>query len=148
MPMIGVFLRFSPVDDSTWIGHSVTDDAAFKGQKVMFLEFVVYVLHEPETDEEQAQQEKEYYGKYRELAKQIVEHHHGRPHWAKNDTPVFETHRDLDTAYQERLRKFQCWVHKYDPDNRFANGFTSRVGLTPRQSTNYGECPKTTDDHE
>jgi hypothetical protein len=140
MPLIGVFLRFSPIDESTLVGHSVTDDKAFKGEKVMFLEFVVYVLHEPETDRERAYQEREYYRKYRELALQIVEHHHGRPHWAKNETPVFEKHRDLDAAYGERLRKFQCWVHKYDPENRFANGFTSRVGLTPRQSTNYADC--------
>ena len=47
---------------------------------------------------------------------------------------------------RDTLRKFQCWVHKYDPENRFANAFTSRVGLTPRQSTNYDECPKTSDD--
>ncbi|MDB4966389.1 MAG: FAD-dependent oxidoreductase [Myxococcales bacterium] len=145
MPLIGAFLRFSPVDGTTLIGHSVTDEQAFKGEKVMFLEFVVYVLHEPETERERAQQERDYYGKYRELAMQLVEYHHGRPHWAKNQTELFAKHREVDLAYAERLKKFQCWVHKYDPDNRFANAFTSRVGLTPRQSTSYADCATTSD---
>jgi hypothetical protein len=148
MPLIGAFLRFSPVDDHTLIGHSVTDNEAFKNQKVMFLEFVVYVLHEPETAEEKWKQEHEYYAKYRELAMQIVEHHHGRPHWAKNETPVFEKHLAVDAAYNDRLRRFQCWVHRYDPENRFGNAFTSRVGLTPRQSTRYDECAKASDDND
>jgi FAD binding domain/D-arabinono-1,4-lactone oxidase len=133
MPLIGVFLRFSRPDDNTLVGHSVADDEAFKQQKVMFLEFVVYVLHEPETPEERAQQERDYYAKYRELAMQIVEHHHGRPHWGKNQIPLFVRHREVDAAYRARLHKFHCWVHELDPQNRFGNDFTARVGLTPAQ---------------
>jgi hypothetical protein len=133
MPLIGAFLRFSPVDDHTLVGHSVTDDAAFKGQKVMFLEFVVYVLHEPEEKREEWKQ-RQYYAAYRELALQIVKYHHGRPHWAKNETAVFQEARKDDAAYQARLHQFQCFVHHFDPNNRFGNAFTAEVGLTPSQS--------------
>jgi len=134
MPLIGAFLRFSPVDDHTLVGHSVTDDAAFKDQKVMFLEFVVYVLHTPEDDREAWRQEHHYYGLYRELALELVKYHHGRPHWAKNETPLFQEARNDDAAYRARLHQFQCFVNRYDPDNRFGNAFTAEVGLTPSQS--------------
>jgi hypothetical protein len=134
MPLIGAFLRFSPVDDHTLVGHSVTDDAAFKGQKVMFLELVVYVLHTPEDKQEAWAQEHHYYGLYRELALQLVKYHHGRPHWAKNETALFQEARNDDAAYRARLHQFQCFVHHYDPANRFGNAFTAEVGLTPSQS--------------
>ena len=134
MPLIGAFLRFSPVEDSTLIGHSVTDGAAFKDQKVMFLEFVVYVLHTPEDEPERQKQEHDYYAKYRELALLLVKHHHGRPHWAKNETAVFQEARREDPVYRARLHQFHCFVHRFDPNNRFGNGFSAEVGLTPTQS--------------
>lgn len=134
MPLIGAFLRFSPEDDHTLIGHSVTDDAAFKGQKVMFLEFVVYVLHTPADKEEAWRQEHHYYSLYRQLALQLVKYHHGRPHWAKNETPLFQEVRNDDAAYRGRLHQFQCFVSHYDPNNRFGNTFSAAVGLTPSQS--------------
>jgi hypothetical protein len=141
MPLIGAFLRFSPVEDHTLIGHSVTDDAAFKDQKVMFLEFVVYVLHEAEEPRE-ASKQRQYYDAYRELARQIVEHHHGRPHWAKNETLLFQEERKDDAAYRARLHQFHCFVHRFDPNNRFGNAFTAEVGLTPSQSEreHLGDC--------
>jgi hypothetical protein len=134
MPLIGAFLRFSPVNGDTLIGHSTTDEGAFKGQKVMFLEFVVYVLHTPEDPREAWKQKKGYYDLYRELALEIVRDFHGRPHWAKNETAVFQEVRKDDAAYRERLGEFQCFVGKYDPANRFGNAFTAAVGLTPTQS--------------
>jgi hypothetical protein len=134
MPLIGAFLRFSPIDDHTLIGHSVTDDAAYKGQKVMFLEMVVYVLHAPENPVEAYRQERDYYSKYRELARLLVQYHHGRPHWAKNETSLFQEVQQDDPAYRARLHQFQCFVHRFDPDNRFGNDFTAAVGLTPSQS--------------
>jgi hypothetical protein len=142
MPLIGAFLRFSPVDDHTLIGHSVTDKAAFRDQKVMFLEFVVYVLHTPEEPREAWRQEHLYYALYRELALQLVKYHHGRPHWGKNETPLFIEARVDDAAYRERLHQFHCFVHRYDPDNRFGNAFTAEVGLTPTQSERekLGDC--------
>jgi hypothetical protein len=142
MPLIGVFLRFSPSDDHTLIGHSVSDEAAFKGQKVMFVELVAYVLHTPETDEEQRWQEQEYYRKFRQLAVAIVKNHHGRPHWAKNETVVFQEARNDDAAYRARLHQFHCFVHRFDPANRLGNEFTAAVGLTPTQSERekLGDC--------
>jgi hypothetical protein len=131
MPLIGAFLRFSPVDDSTLVAHSVTDDAAFKGQKVMFLEFVVYVLHQGETAQERAHQEKHYYKLYRDLGLQLIQYHHGRPHWGKNQIPLFQLHKEIDSQYAARLQKFHCWVRELDPDNRFANEFSRTVDLTP-----------------
>ncbi len=144
MPLIGAFLRFSPTDDHTLIGHSVSDDGAFKDQKVMFLEFVVYVLHTPGKDEtaEKAWQDDHYYRLYRDLALEIVKYHHGRPHWAKNETAVFQEAYKDDALYQGRLRQFQCFVHRYDPNNRFGNAFSAEVGLTPSQSDleKLGDC--------
>lgn len=148
MPLIGAFLRFSPIDDHTLIGHSVTDDAAFKGQKVMFLEFVVYVLHTAANEREAKQQEHDYYSLYRELALELVKYHHGRPHWAKNDTPLFQEARKDDAAYRARLAQFQCFVKKFDPENRFGNDFSAEVGLTPTQSERekLGDCGIPSDD--
>jgi hypothetical protein len=142
MPLIGAFLRFSPLDDHTLVGHSVTDGAAFKDQKVMFLEFVVYILHTPEEKREAWKQEHDYYAKYRELALELVRHHHGRPHWGKNETVVFQEAHDDDAAYRERLHQFHCFVHRYDPNNHFGNAFTAEVGLTPTQSERekLGDC--------
>jgi hypothetical protein len=134
MPLIGAFLRFSPVEDHTLVGHSVTDGAAFKDQKVMFLEFVVYILHTPEEPQEAWRQEHKYYALYRELALELVKYHHGRPHWAKNETAIFQEARKDDAAYRERLHQFHCFVHRYDPNNRFGNTFSAEVGLTPTQS--------------
>jgi len=142
MPLIGAFLRFSPENEYTLVGHSTTDAAAFKGQKVMFLEFVVYVLHTPENAREAYEQDHNYYQLYRELALEIVKNHHGRPHWAKNDTAVFQEARRDDAAYRERLDQFHCYVNRYDPSNRFGNDFTAQVGLTPTQSERekLGDC--------
>lgn len=153
MPLIGAFLRFSPVEDHTLIGHSVTDEGAWKNQKVMFLEFVVYVLHTPAPDDkrEQSWQEHHYYGKYRELALQLIEHDHARPHWGKNQTPLFVLHKEVDTAYAARLHEFHCWVRKLDPDNRFANDFTRKVGLTPPQAstpTKWDDCKRASDEED
>jgi FAD binding domain-containing protein/D-arabinono-1,4-lactone oxidase len=140
MPLIGAFLRFSPVDESTLIGHSTTDRGWFRGEKVMFLEFVVYVLHEPEDDEERAKQESDYYAKYRQLAADLVQKFHGRPHWAKNQVPVFKIHKEEDKLYAARLKEFHCFVRAADPDNRFGNDFTDAVGLTaPRRATGGSE---------
>ena len=71
-----------------------------------------------------------------------MKNHHGRPHWAKNDTAVFQEERDDDAAYRERLDQFHCYVHRYDPNNRFGNDFTAQVGLTPTQSERekLGDC--------
>jgi hypothetical protein len=141
MPLIGLFLRFSPVDDNTLIGHSVTDDRAFKDQKVMFLEFVVYVLQPGENEEEWQRQESEYYKKYRDLALQLVQYHHGRPHWGKNQVPVFQLHKELDERYRQRLQEFHCWVREYDPEQRFANQFSRTVDLTPPAASD-GTAPR------
>ncbi|HEY2747914.1 MAG TPA: FAD-binding protein [Polyangia bacterium] len=142
MPLIGAFLRFSPENQDTLIGHSVSDEGAFKGQKVMFLEFVVYVLHTPADQREALKQERDYYSLYRELALELVKYHHGRPHWAKNDTQLFQEARNDDAAYRDRLSQFQCFVHHYDPNNRFGNDFSAEVGLTPTQaeSEKLGDC--------
>ncbi len=149
MPLIGAFLRFSPTNERTLIAHSVADQEAFKGQKVMFLEFVVYVLHTPEDERERRFQEDTYYSNYRELALLLVKHHHGRPHWAKNETALFQEARKDDKAYAARLHQFHCFVHKFDPENRFGNDFTAEVGLTPSQSERekLGDCvlPKESD---
>ena len=133
MPLIGLFLRFSPENAATLVGHSTTDDGAWKGQKVMFLEFVVYVLHQGETEWERQKQAREYYDLYRELALLMVEHHHGRPHWAKNETALFQEAKKDDAGVKERLRQFGCFVVAYDPKNRFGNVFTAETGLTPTQ---------------
>ena len=151
MPLIGVFLRFSPVDDHTLVGHSVTDRAAFAGQKVMFVEFVVYVLHTPEDGRERWWQEHKYYSKYRALAMALVQDFHGRPHWAKNQTPVFVLHKNVDAAYRDRLHRFHCWVRHYDPHDRFANDFTRKVGLTPPEATaaqTWSDCATPPDERD
>lgn len=139
LPLIGAFLRFSPVDESTLIGHSVTDRGWFAGDKVMFLEFVVYVLHEAEDEAERARQETEYYARYRQLAVDLVQKFHGRPHWAKNQVPVFKIHKEEDKLYAARLKEFHCFARAADPQNRFANDFSDAVGLTPPRATGGSE---------
>jgi len=138
MPLIGAFLRFSPENEATLVGHSVTDGAAWKGQKVMFLEFVVYVLHRGEDESERQKQAREYYDLYRELALSIVKHHHGRPHWGKNETALFQEAKKDDAGVAARLKQFHCFVQAYDPKNRFGNTFTAATGLTPAQGEREG----------
>ena len=63
----------------------------------------------------------------------------------ERDGRIREAPRD-----RRRVRRAAAQIpmlgHKYDPDNRFANAFSSRVGLTPRQSANYADCAKTGDE--
>jgi hypothetical protein len=96
-------------------------------------------LHQGETAEERARQEKHYYKLYRDLGLQIIQNHHGRPHWGKNQLPLFQLHKEIDSAYAARLKKFHCWVRDFDPDNRFANEFSRTIDLTPPAPQNGAE---------
>lgn len=126
LPLIGVFLRFSPREDSTLIGHSVSDEGAFKDGGVMFLEFVAYVPKDkPPTAAEP------YYLPYRELARRLLDApFYGRAHWGKNEADLFVVQRERNPLYKARLEKFRAIAKQLDPTGAFTNAFSKRVGLS------------------
>ena len=77
LPMTGVFIRFSQVDDSTLITHAAPGERVssarepdhFKpGERVMFLDFVAFAPVVTKRTPEAMAREAEYHQRYRQLA--------------------------------------------------------------------------------
>jgi FAD/FMN-containing dehydrogenase len=126
MPLTGVFLRFSRADAATLIGHATADDAEFPpGAGVMFVELVA---HRP--DGAIATPTDPYFAPYWAATLALIEDHHGRAHWAKNQRDLFVTQRQVDPAFAVRVDQFRALVSPFDPTHRFADDFTDAVGLS------------------
>ncbi len=123
LPLIGLFLRFSPKDGSSLLGHGSAHDDP---DGVMFVEFVVFVREKHKPDPNDAS----YYGRYWQLARELVDRFDGRLHWGKNAQDLFEYQKDHSPAFKLRLDAFRKVADQLDPSGRFANDFSKRVGLT------------------
>ncbi|MDA8791722.1 FAD-binding protein [Bacteriovoracaceae bacterium] len=126
LPLVGVFIRFAPIDDATLIGHtsSLEKGPWQKGKIAAFFEMPVYIplgFSKKKFDQ--------YEKKYRDFANMLIKNFHGRPHWGKNKTWTFEKVKDQGT-YQTNLEQFKKIAKKFDPNKIFTNKFSSEIGLT------------------
>lgn len=123
LPLIGVFIRFAPVEDATLLAHTVALPDDVVGEPGMFIELPVF-LPAKLTCSDQERYEKP----YADLAETLVRDYGGRGHWAKNRASLFQLQRRLDT-YDENLRIFRKITKNLDPSGMFANQFGIDMGL-------------------
>jgi FAD/FMN-containing dehydrogenase len=128
LPLLGVFIRFAPVEDETLVAHTVAAGDFKAGEPAMFFELPVYVP----TGISCANQD-EYEQVYIDLAAMLVQQFGGRPHWAKNRRETFLL-PEICARYGDHLTRFADVVRRVDPRGRFANQFGVDLGLTWPQS--------------
>lgn len=129
LPLIGVFIRFAPIEEESLLAYSggnfqENNGPWQRGQVATFLEMPVYLPtgFSPE-------QFKKYEASFVQFAQILVEQFHARPHWGKNRQWVFDKILQ-NSAYGSRLKRFQAVINKYDPNGTFANDFAERLGFT------------------
>lgn len=123
LPLVGVFIRFSKIEDETWIAHTSSSEQFRAGDYVTFFEMPMYV---PEGIDEMTRAA--FMAPYEQWIETLVVEHGARPHWAKNDDWVFRL-QDADAAYGERLTEFRTTVESLDPDGVFSNAWAEAHGL-------------------
>ena len=123
LPLLGVFLRFAPVEAETLIAHSVAGGAFKRGELAMFIDLPVYIPVGM-TCSNQDRWEKPWI----DLAAILIENHHGRAHWAKNQRSAFVLESARNT-YGDNMERFRAVVARMDPHGMFANQFGVDVGL-------------------
>lgn len=133
LPLVGVFLRFSIVEDTTLLAHTVAQGDFVKGEPMMFFEMPVYsprCMRCPDM----ARYEKP----YSDFAERLVKDFGARPHWAKNRRSLFVYQKDRGyPQYGDHLERFRKVVGELDPTGMFANQFgIDALGLRwPNRST-------------
>jgi hypothetical protein len=123
LPLIGVFLRFAPAEDTTLLAHSVAMGDFVAGEPGMFFEMPVFIPRKL-TCSDQARYEKV----YADLAEMLVRDYGGRAHWGKNRASLFQLQRRLN-KYGANLKTFREIVKRMDPTGMFANQFGVDMGL-------------------
>lgn len=123
LPLIGVFLRFAPAEDTTLIAHTVAAGDFKLMEPGMFFEMPVFL---PKTMKcsDQARYEKV----YSDLAEILVRDYGGRGHWGKNRRSLFQFQRRLE-AYGENMRAFREVLKRFDKRGIFANQYGVDMGL-------------------
>ncbi len=124
LPLIGVFIRFSRVEEAAWIAHTGAAPPLFnEGEFVTFFEMPIYM---PEGISAAARDE--YMQKYRAIVETLIVEFGARPHWGKNDDWVFNLQRPAE-AYGPRWEQYRRAVKRLDPDGVFANDWALQRGL-------------------
>ncbi|CAA0119791.1 L-gulono-1,4-lactone dehydrogenase [BD1-7 clade bacterium] len=127
VPLIGIFVRFSKVENNTLLAYTGTGNGFEDGTIAVHIEMPIFV---PAALSEQ--QFNEYMDPYEEAMRVLVTQYGARGHWGKNmhsDDPwMFELQRDIG-AYGDRLTRFNNAVAKVDPNGMFANKFAKAIGI-------------------
>ena len=126
LPLVGVFLRFTPSMDETLMAHTTSLKDFIKGEPVVYIEMPVYLPVGFGPEKYQA-----YHAVFEEFARMLITHYGARAHWGKNHEWVFALQRDLD-VYGDNLRKFQSVVDDLDPHGVFSNDFAKNMGIKYR----------------
>lgn len=124
LPLVGVFTRFSRVEDEAWIAHTSASELFTEGDYVTFFEMPIYVPDGVSSATMDA-----FMAKYEEWVRRLIEDFGARPHWGKNDSWVFDL-QDPIAAYGERWSTFRRAVARLDPDGVFSNAWSNDRGLT------------------
>ena len=133
LPLVGVFIRFSIVEDTTLLAHTVAQGDFVKGEPMMFFEMPVF---EPRGMRcpDMARYEKP----YSDFAEKMIREYGARPHWAKNRRSLFVYQQDKGyPQYGDHITRFRKVVEQLDPSGMFANQFgIDALGLKwPKRST-------------
>jgi hypothetical protein len=123
LPLIGVFIRFAPAEDTTLLAHTVAQGDFKAGQPAMFFEMPAFIPKGIKCSD-LARHEKQ----YADLAEILVKSHGGRGHWGKNRRSLFQLQRKLGT-YGDNLKRFRKVVQRMDPAGTFANQYGIDLGL-------------------
>lgn len=123
LPLVGVFIRFSRVEDEAWIAHTSASPRFESGEFATFFEMPIYVPEGPDAAARDA-----YLQPYHEWVRRLVVEFDARPHWGKNDAWVFDL-QDPELAYPERWEAFRRTVATMDPEGIFANAWSIDRGL-------------------
>lgn len=123
LPLVGVFLRFTPSLDETLMSHTTAYKDFVLNEPVVYIEMPVYlpVGFTPEMKQK-------YDSVFEEFATMLIRDHGARAHWGKNRDWVFGMQRDLD-VYGDNLKKFQSVVTEMDPQGVFSNSFAESMGI-------------------
>jgi FAD binding domain/D-arabinono-1,4-lactone oxidase len=123
LPLIGVFIRFAPAEDTTLLAHTVAMGEFVAGEPGTFFEMPVFIPKKL-TCSDQARYEKV----YSDLAEMLVHDYGGRAHWGKNRASLFQLERRLN-KYGANLKTFRQIAKRMDPTGMFANQFGVDMGL-------------------
>jgi FAD/FMN-containing dehydrogenase len=119
LPLVGVFIRFSLVEDTTLLAHTVAQGDFVKGEPMMFFEAPVFLPRGMRCPE-MARYEKP----FSELAERLVGELGARPHWAKNRRSLFVHQKNRRyPQYGDHIERFRRVVERLDPRGMFANQF-------------------------
>lgn len=122
-PLIGVFLRFAPSEDTTLLAHSTSVGAFSLGEPVVFMEFPTpSLLGFPDAQRKAIEQ------KLIDMVTTLITHYHARPHWGKNALWTFLKQKDLN-AYGDNYSLFKTIAADLDPQGMFSNAFFQEIGL-------------------
>lgn len=123
LPLVGVFLRFTPALDESLLGYTNAGEDFIQGEPVVYIEMPVY-LPVGFSDEQKANYDRP----FEELARNLVSRFGARAHWGKNRDWVFELQRDLN-VYRDRTERFKAVVNQLDPQGLFRNRYSEMIGL-------------------
>jgi FAD/FMN-containing dehydrogenase len=123
LPLVGLFIRFSRVDDESLLSLASTGGEFVAGEPAMYTEFTYYKpagLREAEMAR--------YEAVYADWVRLMIRDYHARVHWAKNKPFAFVLSREAGNL-QDRLQRFQRVIDQLDPDGLFRNKFGEEIGF-------------------
>ena len=124
LPLIGMYLRFSKIEDISLLSFANTGGAFKEGETAMFIEIPVYIPVGFSTEKMEA-----YLATSHKIVQLLIEEYGGRAHWGKNQDWVFAGQKDLGT-YSDKLARFNKVVAALDPLGVFSNSFAKKIGIT------------------
>jgi D-arabinono-1,4-lactone oxidase len=123
LPLIGVFLRFAPAEDTTLIAHTVALPESTAGEPGMFFEMPVLLPRNMKCSDRDT-----YEALYAGFVETLIMNYGGRAHWGKNRASIFQLQRKID-VYGYNLTRFRNVVKRMDPTGMFANQYGVDLGL-------------------
>jgi FAD/FMN-containing dehydrogenase len=117
-PLVGIFLRFSQIESSTWLATNSESKYFTPGKVAAHIEFPTYfpIGFSPAN-------QKNFNQHYETLMKMLISKHHGRIHWGKNNESLFAFQKSTGES-EENIAQFQKAIMKLDPEGMFENSFS------------------------
>jgi FAD/FMN-containing dehydrogenase len=138
LPLIGIFLRFAPAEDTTLIAHTVAlPGSTTVGEPGMFFEMPVLLPENMKCSDRD-----QYEALFSSFIDNLIINYGARAHWGKNRGSTFQLERKL-AVYGFNLTRFRNVVKRIDPTGMFANQYGVDLGLRWPAST---PIPSNTED--